>query len=230
MYSFEKVTKQLGEYFPSTTSSPTAKTITHFVTGSIAASVAVVSCQPADVLRTRFVGQGEPKVGRMLHFPSLLNLTKILSDSSRVDLHVLSSSNQSRSGSRRIPWILSWFDSGDHSLCTCLSIDLRFLRIIQSNLGKFFHRSFWYVLHSIRLSCDRRSPLVSLDSIEHAFNGGAAGLLAKLVVYPFDLTKKRLEVVSFDEARSKFGQVLDCERWKNARSLSLIFRHAPILA
>ena len=62
MYAFEKVTKQLGEFFPTTTSSPTVKTITHFVTGSLAASVAVVSCQPVDILRTRFVGQGEPKV------------------------------------------------------------------------------------------------------------------------------------------------------------------------
>ncbi len=44
--------------------------------------------------------------------------------------------------------------------------------------------------------------------MKHAFNGGAAGLLAKLIVYPFDLTKKRLEVVSFAEARSKFGQVI----------------------
>ena len=65
MYAFEKVTKQIAEFFPITVASPTAKTITHFLTGSIAASVAVVSCQPADVLRTRFVGQGEPKVNKI---------------------------------------------------------------------------------------------------------------------------------------------------------------------
>lgn len=47
-----------------------------------------------------------------------------------------------------------------------------------------------------------------IDSIKHAFNGGAAGIIAKLIVYPFDLSKKRLEVVSFEEARSKFGQVI----------------------
>jgi hypothetical protein len=62
MHAFEKVTKHLADFFPSTASSPTAKVITHFITGSIAASIAVVSCQPMDVLRTRFVGQGEPKV------------------------------------------------------------------------------------------------------------------------------------------------------------------------
>ncbi len=62
MYAFEKITKQFAEFFPITVSSPIAKTITHFITGSIAASVAVVSSQPMDVLRTRFAGQGEPKV------------------------------------------------------------------------------------------------------------------------------------------------------------------------
>lgn len=44
--------------------------------------------------------------------------------------------------------------------------------------------------------------------MKHLFNGGAAGVLSKFAVYPFDLTKKRLEVVTFDEARSKFGQVI----------------------
>jgi len=76
MHAFEKVTKQLAEFFPNTASSPTAKAISHFVIGSIAASVAVVSCQPTDVLRTRFVGQGEPKVYEeiKIFFFSLSNL------------------------------------------------------------------------------------------------------------------------------------------------------------
>ena len=65
MYSFEKLTKQIAERFPITSSSSTGKTVTHFIVGSLAASVAVVSCQPMDVLRTRFVGQGEPKVNRI---------------------------------------------------------------------------------------------------------------------------------------------------------------------
>jgi len=68
MYAFEKVTKEVGEYFPITTSSSSAKALTHFVTGSIAAGIAVGCSQPMDVLRTRFVGQGEPKVCSNLEF------------------------------------------------------------------------------------------------------------------------------------------------------------------
>ena len=68
MYAFERLTQQLGENFPTTVSSPIMKTLTHFVIGSIAASVAVCSCQPMDVLRTRFVGQGEPKVCQEFFF------------------------------------------------------------------------------------------------------------------------------------------------------------------
>lgn len=62
MYAFEKTTKVVGEFSPITTSSQTAKITTHFVAGSIAATVAVISSEPIDILRTRFVGQGEPKV------------------------------------------------------------------------------------------------------------------------------------------------------------------------
>lgn len=68
-------------------------------------------------------------------------------------------------------------------------------------------RKFGRLRHTSRNNRHSFFFLSCLDSIKHAFNGGAAGLLAKLTVYPFDLTKKRLEVVNFDEARSKFGQV-----------------------
>ncbi|CAF4454860.1 unnamed protein product, partial [Adineta steineri] len=60
-------------------------------------------------------------------------------------------------------------------------------------------------------------------SVKHACNGGLAGLLARLIVYPFDLTKKRLEVVNFEEARSKFGQTRIYSGMMNC--FSEIFRH-----
>ncbi len=116
MYAFEKATKQIAEFLPITVSSPTAKTLTHFIAGSIAASVAVVSCQPMDVLRTRFVGQGEPKVCSLSH--------QSLNHSLHSDLYVIYSSNKSRLDSRRFPGILSRFNSRNYSLCTYFSIDI----------------------------------------------------------------------------------------------------------
>jgi solute carrier family 25 thiamine pyrophosphate transporter 19 len=37
--------------------------------------------------------------------------------------------------------------------------------------------------------------------------GSLAGLVAKVVVYPLDLSKKRLQVQGFEEARLHFGRV-----------------------
>ena len=62
MFAFEKLTKQLSQLFPGASSSTAEKSLVHFIAGSISAGAGVISCQPMDVLRTRFVGQGEPKV------------------------------------------------------------------------------------------------------------------------------------------------------------------------
>ncbi len=37
--------------------------------------------------------------------------------------------------------------------------------------------------------------------------GSLAGLVAKVVVYPLDLSKKRLQVQGFEKARVQFGKV-----------------------
>jgi len=163
MYAFEKITKQLAEFFPITVSSPTAKAVTHFLTGSIAASVAVVSSQPMDVLRTRFVGQGEPKI-----YKSYIQAINLI-----------------------------WVRDGFRGLyCGLIPAIILYAPVASLIFGFYecFNRAWNHL------------PLRNFDYMKHAFNGGAAGLLARFVVYPFDLAKKRLEVVKFEEARSKFGK------------------------
>ncbi|CAF1000166.1 unnamed protein product [Rotaria sordida] len=224
MYAFEKVTKQLGEMFPITTSSPTAKTITHFVIGSLAASIAVISCQPADVLRTRFVGQGEPKMyafekvtkqlGEIFPIttssPTAKTITHFVIGSLAASIAVISCQPTDVLRTRFVgqgePKIyhsyiqaisLIWTREGYHGFYRGL-IPAIILYAPVSALTFGFYELFNRAWDHL--------PIRKFDSIKHGFNGGIAGVLAKFVVYPFDLAKKRLEVVKFEEARSKFGQ------------------------
>ncbi|CAH0547987.1 unnamed protein product [Brassicogethes aeneus] len=45
--------------------------------------------------------------------------------------------------------------------------------------------------------------------------GSLAGLCAKTLIYPFDLTKKRMQVQGFEEGRKSFGQMFYCKGFKD---------------
>nr|XP_012152695.1 PREDICTED: mitochondrial thiamine pyrophosphate carrier-like [Megachile rotundata] len=52
-------------------------------------------------------------------------------------------------------------------------------------------------------------------------SGSAAGLLAKSVVYPFDLTRKRLQIQGFKHGRVGFGTFFECEGFVDCFKMTL---------
>eukprot|EP00050_Salpingoeca_kvevrii_P022452 m.126637 g.126637 ORF g.126637 m.126637 type:complete len:310 (+) comp9710_c1_seq3:62-991(+) len=61
-----------------------------------------------------------------------------------------------------------------------------------------FYMYFRRILHTDEMA----HPLLG-----KAFAGGASGVLSKLIVYPLDTVKKRLQIQGFELARRPFGQV-----------------------
>ncbi|CAH1779593.1 unnamed protein product [Owenia fusiformis] len=59
--SFEFLTRQAWHYLPQKMSKE-YRPVTHFLCGSMSGCIASVACQPFDVIRTRLVAQGEPKI------------------------------------------------------------------------------------------------------------------------------------------------------------------------
>ena len=59
---FEFLTRQSALLWPETISTDNRKLFSHFLCGGVAASLTMVTNQPIDVVRTRLVAQGEPRM------------------------------------------------------------------------------------------------------------------------------------------------------------------------
>ncbi|PVD37630.1 hypothetical protein C0Q70_00227 [Pomacea canaliculata] len=70
--SFELFTKAAWLLFPAELTTSQWRPVTHLLCGSLSGGVATFIIQPVDVLRTRFIAQGEPKVHLRMHIFSLV--------------------------------------------------------------------------------------------------------------------------------------------------------------
>ncbi|XP_014779968.1 mitochondrial thiamine pyrophosphate carrier [Octopus bimaculoides] len=157
------------------------KPLISLVCGSMSGAVSTVVVQPIDLLRTRFVAQGEPKVYKSI-FSAGVRIVQ-------------------QEG------ILGFWCGIGPSLV---------LVAPQTGLTFGFHTVFTSILGNDRKT---HSTFSIENQIKTFISGLSSGMSAKLIVYPFDVVKKRLQVQGFKEARCQFGKVrsysgmVSCLQW-----------------
>lgn len=142
--------------------------VTHTVCGGIAACVSTVAVQPVDVLRTRFIAQGEPKI-----YTSFYHAARSIYKTEGVRGFYKGLS----------PAVLG--------IAPQMGLSFGFYAFLQNMWNKVFKLP------------ENHHP----GTIESFLCGSGSGFFSKLLIYPLDLMKKRLQIQGFEEARKPFGKV-----------------------
>ncbi|XP_045212127.1 mitochondrial thiamine pyrophosphate carrier-like [Mercenaria mercenaria] len=142
--------------------------LTHMVCGGISACISTMTVQPVDVLRTRFVAQGEPKIYTSFHHAagSILRTEGVRGFYKGLTPAVIGIAPQ-------------------------MGLQFGFYALLQN---------IWNTAFSLPQG---HYP----DTIESFICGSGSGFFSKLLIYPLDLMKKRLQIQGFEEARHPFGKV-----------------------
>nr|AKN21582.1 slc25a-14 [Schmidtea mediterranea] len=150
------------------------KLISNFFCGSLSGILAISLTQPLDILRTRFVAQGEPKLYRSLYHAA----ASIVQKEGFLTLY---------RGS--IPSILL--------IAPQSGLQFLFYNFSNAVIGSIFSLFRFY---------ENKNEL-KIGVVQSIASGGMAGALSKVLVFPLDIVKKRMQVQGFEEARKKFGKL-----------------------
>jgi len=141
----------------------------HFLCGSVSGGVATVVSMPFDTVRTRLVGQGEPKIYKGVTQAFLIMI--------------------------RTEGYLSLYKGMTPNL----------IQIVPHTGMQF---GMFNVFSEIYRKSTQTEASQKLPVFGNILCGSAAGFVAKIVVYPLDLAKKRLQVQGFEKAREKFSRII----------------------
>lgn len=152
----------------------------HFLCGGLAAGLTVFTSQPLDVIRTRLVAQGEPRI-----YKNMTDAAKQI-------------------------WLHEGFRGlykGTLASIILTAPEAAFRFGIYQFLNNHWDLPKKYILDHIRMKETKEAPDdQQVGIIQSSINGGLAGIFAKTIVYPFDVVKKRLQIQGFEEARVQFGR------------------------
>ncbi|KAK7080544.1 hypothetical protein SK128_005576 [Halocaridina rubra] len=163
-WSYEIFTRAVSEYTD-------GKRKLTAVCGGLAGVCGTLVSLPCDVIRTRLVAQGTPKI-----YNGVINaFSKIVKQESVFSL---------------------W-----KGLLPTLAMSAP-----QTALVFYFYTSFLNISKYLFVNSEENNiaPWLSYSAV----SGTAAGVCAKVCIYPLDVLKKRFQIIGFEEARRQFGKVV----------------------
>ncbi|KAK4473642.1 hypothetical protein MN116_002994 [Schistosoma mekongi] len=159
----------------------TYKPVGNFLCGCGAGFIAAVVTQPLDVLRTRFIAQGEPKTYGSMSHAAVCIIT--------------------REGARG-------FFRGIVPSLLLIAPQTGIQFAIYHSVNQMINQGKDYLdPKPIDKSSQFHSSNRPIGPIQSLISGGLAGIGSKCVIYPLDMVKKRMQVRGFEEARVQFGKI-----------------------